>query len=136
MSTAPLETDQKLGFHKKIGIIEDVESLASLYAQALEFKGYSIVANSRSAEEFLELLEQRKELLESIEIAIIDYRLGVMNGFDLAKILLEKKPSIHIIFASAEESIEREARSAGFAYLRKPFTMNLLIEEINRTGNS
>ena len=53
-----------------------------------------------------------------------------MNGFELAKIILTRNPSIRIIFASAEESIEKEAEAAGFSYLKKPFTMKVLVDEI------
>ncbi|MHB1907950.1 MAG: response regulator [Nitrososphaerales archaeon] len=130
MSARPLEADTKKSvLQRRIAIIEDVESLSQLYAKTLEFKGHKVVARANSAEEFLELARE-KGFLDSVEIAIIDYRLGMMNGFELAKIILARNPSIRIIFASAEESIEKEARAAGFSYLKKPFTMKMLVDEI------
>lgn len=105
----------------RIAIIDDAPSLVETYSIVLRAKGHKVVATAMSGEQILTSLDDNRA--RSIDVAIIDYRLGNgIDGLSLANMLLERNPHMKIIIASADESIRNDPKCSGFAVLRKPFS--------------
>jgi two-component system chemotaxis response regulator CheY len=67
------------------------------------------------------------------DLVILDHRMPQMSGVDALPQIKRMAPKALIVFASADPSVEAEARRMGSAtFLNKPFPMDQLISEINR----
>jgi YesN/AraC family two-component response regulator len=73
---------------------------------------------------------------ENIDIAIIDYRMPMINGVDLVSQIKDIKPKITCIILSgyADESTISTAMSNGliYKYLLKPWSDEELVNEVKR----
>ena len=118
----------------KIVIVEDIEDLINLYRTVLSSHGYEVQYCFESGEEVIQAATQGR-LMET-RIVIMDYRLKQVNGMEAAKALLKYHPGLSIVIASADESINDEAVGIGFVYLRKPFTMDELLNSVKRAADS
>ncbi|MGI0090843.1 MAG: response regulator, partial [Nitrososphaerales archaeon] len=106
----------------KVAIIEDESQLRDLYSLVLKDRGYDIVFRANCGEEVIIAIAEGK--LSGLDIAILDYRLGSgINGLQTARLILQSKPNVRIIIATADDSIQCEVRAAGFFLLKKPFTI-------------
>jgi CheY-like chemotaxis protein len=115
--------------HKKIAIVEDEESLSSIYTLFLEHLGYDAIFVAMSGEEMVTGMVGGEA---SPDLVIMDYRLPGMNGIDAAKRMKELKPAIKVIITTADDSVKPEARSLGFSFLQKPFALRALAETIDQ----
>jgi len=71
------------------------------------------------------------------DLIIMDYRMPVKNGIEALKEILEIERQAKIMIISADRSIEKIAKSVGaVAFMRKPFSMKRLAENINITVNN
>ena len=115
---------------KKIFIVEDEFDLMEFYVDALTTSGFEIVgyaANGAEAVEKFRKLEKRPDVI------IMDHRMPVKSGIEATREILDIDPAAKIIFASADRSVEPEARSLGVASFKtKPFPLEKLIDNINK----
>jgi len=66
----------------------------------------------------------------------MDHRMPKKNGIEASKEILEMDKNSKIIFTSADNSVKEEALSIGaFSFKDKPFTVEQLIENINKALN-
>jgi len=56
---------------------------------------------------------------------------GEINGFELARIVVEQNPNAKIIIPTADDGISKQALEAGFSLIVKPFKMHDLLESIS-----
>jgi DNA-binding NtrC family response regulator len=115
----------KKGTQRKVIIVDDILELVNLYTRALEFYGHKVLLGTSDPYAVLEAA--KRGVLNDAEFAILDYRMEVINGLEVAKELLAIRPTIRIIVASADEAVEKEVRQVGFSFLRKPFRVNELL---------
>ena len=98
-------------------LVEDYDDLRELIARHLRRRGHQ-VAESRNAAEALALPD-----LQTIQMAILDYRLPDVNGIDLGRRLRERSPAMRIVLCSASDPGEFEGAAelaeAGFDYVDK-----------------
>ena len=123
-------TPEKTVAPKGVCIVDDNPEIRNVYAAILKARGHRVVLTASSGEEIMS--EPFRSKLRYIDVVIMDYLMGPMNGLQAAAAVLEYNPKIKMIIASGEDEIENEISISGLAYLRKPFSRSdvlRLIEE-------
>jgi CheY-like chemotaxis protein len=114
---------------KKILVADDLAMNRELMRDALEASGYLVVEARDGGEAIREAYSGKPDLI------LLDIDMPVLNGFAVAKRLRQDKhfgeiPIIAITGLSSREDRER-AFDAGFnSFLRKPFNLLNMMEEI------
>jgi len=104
-----------------IFIVDDEPVLHELYSSVLEIGGHEIVANAHDGDEAVEIF---KGMNEHPDVIIMDHRMPNKNGIDATKEILEIKPDMNILFASADLNVEGDALESGArSFLSKPFAI-------------
>jgi CheY-like chemotaxis protein len=112
----------------RVFVVEDEADLLGYYVDALTVAGYQVVGTAANGAEALERLAAD---LHPPDVIIMDHRMPVMNGLDATRVILGQDPTAKIIFASADEKVEQEARQLGvLAFQKKPFSLEWLIRSI------
>ena len=118
----------------KVAIVEDEDHLRSLYSLTLRNRGFEVLISAHCGEQMLSAMDESKA--RNVDVAIVDYRLGKgMNGLDIAKLILEANSRVRIIIATADDSITKEAKAAGYSILIKPFSIQQLFECVSEQLN-
>ncbi|MEL4305257.1 response regulator [Methanococcoides sp. LMO-2] len=115
--------------YKKIFIVEDQSSVASMFKLMLEAKGYFVTGIVSKGENVISLLETTNP-----DLVIMDIWLkGSMDGIEAA-MKIRNLSSIPIVFVTADYSIETRKRADLVdyqAYLKKPIRYEHLAHIIN-----
>lgn len=77
--------------------VDDDAGIREFYASALGAQGYSVIS-AASGLQALNLVQSRGD---PIDVAILDYKLPGMNGFELAVRLKQHDPGIPILMISS-----------------------------------
>ncbi len=113
----------------KILIIDDNENITKMFSKFFELKGYECTI-SNSGRNGLTLLEDKK-----FDILLLDISMPEFTGYDvineIEKKNLLKKQKMIVLTATAitNEEIEK-LREKGIKCLRKPASLNELINEV------
>jgi DNA-binding NtrC family response regulator len=113
---------------KRIAIVDDMPRVRESYLLTLKARGHEVALAAESGEEIVRAAREGK--LENIDVIIMDYSMGEINGLQAAGIVNEYYPRIKIIIASGEDEIVNEVNISGLAYLRKPFSRFDLLESV------
>jgi two-component system chemotaxis response regulator CheY len=114
----------------KVAIVDDEPDLQRLYQLALSSRGYEIVFVANDGTDAVE-----KDRKSPARIIIMDHRMPTKNGVEATKEILNERPDTRIIFVSADEAVEREAKEAGAArFLKKPISLKDLIKNIDEVA--
>lgn len=117
---------------KNIAIVDDEPNIQRLYKLALTSRGYNIayVANDGT-----DALEKQRNTPIKPDVIIMDHRMPTKNGVDTTRELLREYPSTKVVFVSADEAVENEAREAGATrFLKKPISLKELIKNIEEVA--
>ncbi|MFA6449730.1 MAG: response regulator [bacterium] len=115
---------------KKIFIVEDEYDLMEFYIDALEISGYEVVGYAVNG---AEAVEKFKKLVSLPDVIIMDHRMPIKSGIEATREILGIDPNAKVIFASADKSVESEARSLGIASFKtKPFSLEKLLNNIEK----
>ena len=109
-------------------VVEDAEGLRDLSKRLLERLGYTVLV-AASASEAEQLFEQNP----SIDVVLTDVVMPGESGPDLAKRLVEQRPSLKVIYMSGytEDAITHHGvLNPGIAFVHKPFTADALERKI------
>jgi CheY-like chemotaxis protein len=69
------------------------------------------------------------------QIIIMDHRMPTKNGVEATREILEEFPDTGVIFVSADEAVEKEARESGAKrFLKKPISLKDLIFNIDQVA--
>jgi CheY-like chemotaxis protein len=120
-----LEAAQKA--RKRVAIVDDDIQLRMAYSFVLEHLGYRTLM-AGDGDEIVDQVLDAKEAAP--DLILMDYRLPKTNGLEAAKAILRKRPIIKIIISTADDSVRRDAISAGMTFLQKPFSMDELASAI------
>jgi two-component system chemotaxis response regulator CheY len=115
----------------KVAIVDDEPDLQRLYQLALSSKGYdvSFVANDGT-----DAVDKNRKT--PAQVIIMDHRMPTKNGVEATREILAERPKTRVIFVSADEAVEREAREAGAVrFLKKPISLKDLIRNIEEVRN-
>lgn len=114
---------------EKIMIVDDDEDLQTLYGLYLQGESYSII-KAYNGKEALDLVEGEKP-----DLIVLDMIMPVMDGEEFFTRLRKEKGlvGIPVIIASINEKIPEKLSDLGiFSTLRKPFTVETLVEQIQK----
>lgn len=111
----------------KILVVDDVDTIARVYARFLEREGYE-VRIAFNGMEALDVWERFKP-----DLVISDIRMPKMSGFELANALRKKNPEQKVIlmtgYADEAEVLEQQ-KSHGFPFFTKPADLQTTVSKI------
>jgi DNA-binding response OmpR family regulator len=119
------------GRRLKIMILEDEEDILILYKDYLLGRGHDVVSTYLTANNVLSEFGEKLP-----DICLVDYRLpGKTNGLDAATEILNKFPSMPILFVTAYEPLVREIKLNTFLEDKKISVLvkPVMLEEIEKT---
>jgi DNA-binding NtrC family response regulator len=108
--------------------VDDEQNLLELLIKALGKRGFK-VRTASSGTEALKLLER-----ESFQLALLDIKMGPVNGVQLLKEIKDRSPVIKVIMMTAYPTLETRldaSENGASAYLTKPVDLQKLVETIN-----
>jgi DNA-binding response OmpR family regulator len=108
--------------------VDDEQNLLELLILALGKRGFK-VQTALSGTEALKLLEK-----ESFQLALLDIKMGPVNGVQLLKEIKDRRPIIKVIMMTAYPTTEtrlQASENGASAYLTKPVNLQKLVETIN-----
>jgi two-component system alkaline phosphatase synthesis response regulator PhoP len=114
----------------KVLIVEDHEDNLRLLAKCLEFRGI-VVEQALNGSEALQSLE-----CEFFDVVVSDVRMPELNGFELARLILDNFGSIPVVLMTADPTARMRAsisESGVSSLLIKPFHVRELVEAIRRS---
>ena len=86
---------------RSVLVVDDEENFLTLLKWFLTARGFDIVTTP-SAQESLDLVEQR-----DFDIALLDIKLGTIDGLTLMDFLTERQPGLKVILMTAYHTTER-----------------------------
>ncbi len=122
-----------LGRGEAILVVDDEERLREMLVEVLESHGYSASLAS-DGREALKRYEQALAEGQPFDLVVLDLAMPVMSGQECIKELLALDPEVKILVMSGlmedhdKDEILRKVRR----YLRKPFFLPVLLEEIRK----
>ncbi len=115
----------------KVAIVDDEPDLQRLYQLALSSKGYDIAFVANDGTDAVE-----KNRKTPARVIIMDHRMPTKNGVEATREILAERPKTKVIFVSADEAVEKEAKEAGEErFLKKPISLKELIKNIDEVAN-
>jgi CheY-like chemotaxis protein len=126
--TAPAARPLAAG-RETILLVEDERALLDLAEAVLERQGYTVLAAGTPGA----AVRLAGERLGVIDLLLTDVLMPEMNGRDLARDLLSRRPGLKCLFMSgypADVVAGREPQAAGVDYSQKPFTAMDLAAEV------
>lgn len=111
---------------KKILIVENDPSVLQLLDEVLNM--YNVI----KASSYEEALQNIREAI--VDLAIVDYKLGDHDGFELIGLLREINPSLPIIMLTAygnKDVVIRALREGVKDFIEKPLVLKYLIEKVD-----
>jgi len=115
----------------RVFIVDDEEFIHQLYKDILEFNGYEVQADAYAGAEAIPIFST---LEEKPDVVIMDHRMPKRDGVEATVEIKRLKPTVKVIFASADSTVKGRAIEAGAdMFLVKPFKINDLIISIKGT---
>lgn len=110
----------------RVFVIDDDEVFCRLLVEILEDMGIPATCNTNGLEAY-ETLSR-----DPYDLCIIDVRMPLISGSDLAAAIKEDHPTIKLILASAfaDQALQEYARRKGILLLSKPFTKLQLFDSV------
>lgn len=125
----------------KVLIVEDDPQTAMQYKLALEEKNHDVVVTNDGKEacdsysKALEQVEPKTAGHSPFDVIVLDYRLPVKNGIQVAKKIMSKNPKQKMIFATGhmKEILTREAKEdIPLEVIEKPFELDEFVNKVER----
>jgi DNA-binding NtrC family response regulator len=108
--------------------VDDEQNLLELLITVLGKRGFK-VKTALNGIEALRLLDQ-----ESFQLALLDLKMGPVNGVQLLKEIKDRRPIIKVIMMTAyptHETRTQASENGASAYLTKPVDIQKLVDTIN-----
>ena len=137
MAPAKSQENEKGGCETVL-LVEDEESVRELVRETLAARGYKVL-EAENGESGLRVAEAHGD---GIDILITDVVMPGMGGRELAKRLLQIRPTLGVLYLSGytEDTILHQGvLGPGTAFLQKPFTLQNLarkVREVLRVGTN
>ncbi len=113
---------------KAIAVIEDEIDVLNLYQEVLENEGYTVFAYNDP----IEAINNIQQMPEEFGLVISDYRMPLINGFEVCAKLIDLNPELKVVIISAFDLME-EDRNPKFTFINKPITIAKLISVVNES---
>ncbi len=114
-----------------VAVVDDDLGMLTAVERLLSAHGYG-TAVFKSAEDFLDHGDQSK-----LTCMVLDVNLGGMSGIELMRVLRASGSTLPVVFLTGDSNEDKRVitlREGGFAFLRKPFTGNVLIDTIKKAA--
>jgi len=111
-------------------IVDDASFMRGSLKFIVESAGHEVVGTAKDGREALELYKKLKP-----DLVTLDILMDEMDGFTALKAIMVMDPAAKVIMVTAlgQEEKQAEARKLGaVGYIRKPFTMKEVSEEIEK----
>ena len=108
--------------------VDDEQNLLELLITVLGKRGFK-VKTALNGIEALRLLDQ-----ESFQLALLDLKMGPVNGVQLLKEIKDRRPIMKVIMMTAyptNETRTQASANGASAYLTKPVDIQKLVDTIN-----
>lgn len=108
--------------------VDDEQNLLELLITVLGKRGFK-VKTALNGTEALRLLDQ-----ESFQLALLDLKMGPVNGVQLLKEIKDRRPIMKVIMMTAYPTSETRTQASAngaSAYLTKPVDIQKLVDTIN-----
>jgi DNA-binding NtrC family response regulator len=119
------------GNGKRILVVDDDPTILEMLLDF--FSSYGFTASlAVNAEIAFELFNKEKG---NFDLLFTDIFLPGMSGLELAGKLILKKPDLPILLGSCyvpEKSQQREIKEKGYPFVKKPYSINALLNTVNR----
>jgi DNA-binding NtrC family response regulator len=109
-----------------IAVIEDEIDVLNLYQEVLENEGYTVFAYNDP----IEAINNIQQMPEEFGLVISDYRMPLINGFEVCAKLIDLNPELKVVIISAFDLME-EDRNSKFTFINKPITIAKLLSVVN-----
>ena len=111
-------------------VVDDDERLWSLFIDNLKSYGYNIILASNGEE----CVEIYKNNIDNIDLIILDIIMPKMNGYEAFKEIKQYDDNAKVIISSgyAEEQEKKFLEKGAQAFLKKPYPMVKMLEEIRK----
>jgi CheY-like chemotaxis protein len=109
---------------QRILIVEDDRDIANVYTELLTGEGYHVATVSDGVQAFAYISTQ------SVDLMVSDVRMPRMDGLTLTSNIRAQGNVIPIILISAIEYQDEARRIPNVAFLRKPVSIDTLIDTI------
>jgi CheY-like chemotaxis protein len=109
-------------------LVEDEQAVRELVRIILERAGHLVVEAATPEEALAQF-----ETMESVDLLLTDVVMPAMTGFDLFHMLVERLPSLRVLFISGYTDyalFEPTIADKGAAFLEKPFSAEALIGKV------
>ncbi len=116
---------------KNVLVVDDNDSVLEFMTDLLEYQGCSVLT-AGSGEDAIKIARERK-----IDIAFIDICLPGIDGVETLRRLKTDHPNTVFILISgvtAEETLDEAFKLGASRFLKKPFTIEDVIESLDLTG--
>lgn len=114
-------------------LVEDEQSVRVMISETLQMYGYKVLeaANGQVA------IEIQASYPHPIDLLISDLVMPVMDGNELARLLLKKRPTLKVMFMSGyterySHKLVGQTQNLSVDYLEKPFSLDQLLLRIRR----
>ncbi len=132
-ATLPEDTEAERG-HEHILIVDDEQNIIRIAREILEDSGYQVSAHRTGTG----ALEQFQRQPDKFDLLITDMAMPGMSGVDLARQVMELKPSMPVILCSGHSDMVNrdQALAMGIsAYVAKPYFMSEMLRTIRSVLN-
>ncbi|HKU36528.1 MAG TPA: ATP-binding protein, partial [Polyangiales bacterium] len=114
---------------KTVLVVDDDEAVRRMVVRTLERGGFGVVA-AHDGESALELVNARDV---AFDMVVTDMCMPGIDGAELARRLLERHPTMKVLFLSGDESGELDQPGIGeIDFLHKPFLPDELLSYVHR----
>jgi PAS domain S-box-containing protein len=113
-------------------LVEDAASLRTLYRKILEDRGYTIL-EAGDGERAIQVAER---YAGNIALLLSDVSLPKMKGPALARVLLQQRPTMKVLFMSGHGDEVISGSDAGTCFLQKPFDVHELFRRMREILDS
>jgi two-component system nitrogen regulation response regulator NtrX len=110
--------------HDTVFIIDDDPSIVDILSMAMEDGEYNVV-RAFAGNQALEMIERNE-----IDVVLLDIDLPEIDGIELLKIFVQKKPHIPVIMISGNATIERAVSTTkigAYDFIEKPFDLDRVL---------
>ncbi len=114
----------------RVMVVDDTDHVRRMLRNMLDLDGFAVVAEAASGAQAMERVEET-----AVDVAVIDYKMPVLDGLETAARLRERHPDLVMILYTAfvDPELERRAGEVGVSLvLGKVEGLESLEREITR----
>jgi len=102
----------------EVMIVDDEPTIQQLMAIILEDMGHMVISQPTNGDS---AIRAYRSMAKKPDLLIIDHRIPILSGSDLASMVIEENPEQRILFLTADGSVRDEITALGIKdFLEKP----------------